>query len=75
MSEKQESLEDLERQAKQYTKIILEYLEMLSDKTGMPVEQMLQILLAVCLFFTLIGTFKEMLSNCVGIIYPAFKSF
>ena len=70
-----DNFDEFEQSARQYTKIIMEYLEIVSEKSGMPLEQILQIILGVCLFFTLIGTFKEIISNCIGIIYPAFKSF
>ena len=67
--------DEFEEKARQYTKLVLELLEDLSIKTGMPVEQMAQIVVCVCLFFTLLGTCQSIISNFIGIIYPAFKSF
>ena len=41
----------------------------------MPIEQICQFIIIACLFFTLLGTFESLISNFIGIVYPAFKSF
>ena len=70
-----QNYDDLEQKTRMITKKVLEYLDIVAEKSGMPVEQICYLLLVTVLFFTLIGTCKNIISNFVGIIYPAFKSF
>ena len=67
-------VDEILAQAQQFSKIILEYLQVLSDKTGVPVETMMKFALAALFLLTLIGTLKDIASNMIGIIYPLFKS-
>ena len=50
-------------------------MESLSQRTGMPAEQLCEIMVGICLVWVLFGTFQTILSNLVGVVYPAFKSF
>ena len=49
-------------------------LDQIKDTTGMEGEDVLRIVFVVCLFFTLIGTFKAIITNIIGVAYPALKS-
>ena len=40
----------------------------------MPTETIMYIILGLCLFYVVVGVFKELISTMVGTVYPIFKS-
>ena len=46
----------------------------MSQITGIPSDTILHIAAALCAIYMLVGVFKSLISNIVGIVYPIIKS-
>ena len=68
------NVDEITAKVKVYSEKIVEYLNLLSVTTGIPVETMMKYGLIFLVGLTLIGTLKDIASNIIGIAYPLFKS-
>ena len=67
-------VDEIIAKAKFYSKFVLQYLDLVAEKTGIPVETIMKYLLILMFVLTLVGTLKDITSNIIGIAYPLFKS-
>ena len=47
----------------------------MSDATGMPIRSLMQYSLASGVLFVMFGVGQTYITNCIGVLYPAFMSF